>query len=414
MKKIYTLLAACTQMGTAQAQLFDTTGMAQWPLLINSYETWMEGAFERNRDVNDATDFGWGNYDISTHLISGDSIYIIKTLAGNHKAISIDQISGGVYTVSYSNLDGSQYVTKTLDRSAFNNRNFFYYNMDQEVTKDLEPASQDWDIVFTKFLTYFPGFGGYPVAGVLHNRGVEVSQVEVQAGATATVNDTVQFPMSANISTIGYDWKDAFAGVIYDTLVYYVKDQAGNVNELKLTAYGGSGSGKMVFEVNGQADSISLGSGNAAQAYYSLQAGQQIATNTDNDWDLAFFAQSSFSAIPIRINDVNGVELYVYPKADITHWNTIGLEDEHTDRLISAYPNPAHDHITLSLYTAAGDDYTVRLIHTNGQVVKSVSYDSLNGVQEVKVPTHDMAAGIYILSVQGEHLKASTRIMVQP
>ncbi|MGB0178042.1 MAG: hypothetical protein ACPF9D_12805, partial [Owenweeksia sp.] len=303
MQKIYTLCALCTLMYTASAQTFDTTGLGQWPLLINSYETWMQGAFDAHRDPNDPADFGWGNYDVTTHLITGDSIYIFKTVAGNYKAISIDQISSGVYTVTYSNLDGSQRVTKTLDRSAYNNRNFFYYNLDQEVVKDLEPATQDWDIVFTKYLIFFPGFGGYPVAGTLHNRGVEVSQVELQAGTTSTVNDTVQFPMSRNISTIGYDWKDAFAGVVYDTLVYYVKDQAGNVNQLKLTGYGGSGTGKMIFEVNGQADSISLSAGNSNLVYYSLQAKNEISTNQDNDWDLAFFAQTSFSAIPVRIND---------------------------------------------------------------------------------------------------------------
>ncbi len=414
MKNIYATGALVILTLTTIAQTFDTTGIGQWPMLYNSYETWMQGAFDANRNVNDPADFGWGNYDVSTHLITGDSIYILKTVAGNYKAISIDQIASGVYTITHSNLDGSNRITKMLDRSNYNNRNFFYYQLDQDLVKDLEPASQDWDIVFTRFLTFFPGFGGYPVAGILHNHNVEASQVELQPGATANVNDTVQFPMDENISTIGYDWKDAFAGVVYDTLVYYVKDQSGNVNELKLTGYGGSSTGKMVFEVNGQADSIVLGAGNTEQVYYSLQGHNEISTNQDNDWDLAFFAQSSFSAIPVRINDVNGAELHVYPKADISHWNSIGLVDQAPARLVSVYPNPTRDHLNLYVQNINDDQYTVQLLNTNGQQVLVKDVTANSGMSEVVISVENVAAGIYILQVEGKNLKATTRIVVQP
>jgi len=182
MKKIITILAVAVFFNFGKAQFFDTTGISTWPMLTNSYETWLQGAFDANRNISDPTDFGWGHYDQLTHFIMGDSIYIIKTVAGNYKAISIDQLASGVYTVSYSDLDGSNYTTKTFDRTSYDLKNFFYYSLDQDAVKDFEPASIGWDLVFSKYLTVFPGFGHYPVSGVLSNIGVEVSQVEFNSG----------------------------------------------------------------------------------------------------------------------------------------------------------------------------------------------------------------------------------------
>ncbi|MDZ7846148.1 MAG: hypothetical protein U5L96_04980 [Owenweeksia sp.] len=62
--------------------------MGNSPLLTNSYNTWMRGAFDANRDTSNASDFGWGAYNVTTHLIEGDSIYILKTTNDNYKAIS--------------------------------------------------------------------------------------------------------------------------------------------------------------------------------------------------------------------------------------------------------------------------------------------------------------------------------------
>ncbi len=416
MNRIITTLILASFVTIAKAQFFDTTGIANWPLLTNSYDTWMRGAFDSNRDPNNQSDYGWGFYDIQTHFIMGDSIYIIKTQAGNYKAISVDQLASGVYTVSYSDLDGSNYVTKTLDRSPYGSKNFFYYSIDQDVVKDFEPATAGWDIVFTKYLTFIPFFGGYyPVSGALTNRGVEVSQVEFNPGGSYSVNDTVNFPMSDNISTIGYDWKDAgpVGIVIYDTLVYYVKDQNGNVNELKFTDYSGSATGKMVFEVNGQPDSIVLDSGNVSQVYYSLQAGTEIIKNQDNAWDVALLAQASFSAIPVRINDANGVELYVYPNADITQWNSIGIEENTVD-VVSIYPNPASDFINIALRADMRNNVTASLINQSGQIVKTeeISFDL--GLSEASMSLDNVVPGVYLLQLSNSEINAISRIIVTP
>jgi hypothetical protein len=415
MKKIITLLILSFSASTAWAQQFDTTGLSSWDRLYNSYETWSTGAFDANRDSSNPSDFGWGEYNMTTHLIEGDSIYIIKTHDGAFKAVSIDRLASGVFTVTHSNLDGSARVTKTLDRSLYDSKNFFYYSMTNDMVKDLEPATADWDVVFSKYLIFFPGFGGYGVAGALHNRGVSVAQVEKNVGAVATLADTVAFPFSTDINTIGYDWKSAGpSGItLNDTLTYFVKDQNEVINELNFTGYGGSGTGKMVFTVNGVADSIILGAGNIDQVYYSLNTRSQIATNIDNDWDIALFAQGSFSAIPVRVNDVNGVELYVYPKSDISQWNAIGLE-ESTLNVLSIYPNPASEAFNIAHQSLGNSTINFSLLNLNGQTVKQLAENASAGMAVSTFNITDVASGMYLLQVSvDQQLVATKRVVVQ-
>ena len=412
--KLTTAALALFLVFGAKAQLFDTTGIGSWPLLTNSYESWSVGAFNQGRDVNDPADFGWGNYNLATHLIEGDSIYILKTVQGNYKAISIDGLASGVFTITYSDLDGGNKTTKLLDRSPYGAKNFFYYSLDSEIEKDLEPITDNWDILFTKYLISFPGFGFYPVTGVLHNRNVRVSQVEKDSGVSASVTDTIQFPLSDNISTIGYDWKDAGPqGIrVFDTLTYFVRDQYYNINELRFTGYSGSGTGKIFFTVNGQPDSVVMGAGNTDEIYYSLENKGSAGVNQDKDWDLAFFAQSSFTAIPVRINDVGGAELYIYPRADIFHWNTADLEENELS-LLSVYPNPARDMVNLALNAEMDRTASVSFMNLGGQVIAQRQFNILPGMAEIELSTEDLPSGVYLLQLESGSYRAVTRLVVE-
>jgi len=415
-KGLFIIILALVVKLTA-AQDFDTSNLNSWPVLTNSYESWSKGAFDKNRDPNNPADFGWGYYEVTTHLIEGDSIYVLKTHNGEYKAVSIENIASGVYSLVFSNLDGSDKTKKKLDRSPYGDKNFFYYSLAADEIKNLEPPTGDWDIVFSKYLTMFPGFGAYPVAGVLSNRGVEVSQVEFEQEESYSIDDTTEFPWSTNISTIGYDWKSSGQGgtVIHDTLVYFVRDQFGNINELKFTDYGGAGTGKMEFLVNGIKDSVVLGTGNVNQAYYSLEKKQVVKINSDNEWDLALFAQSSFEAIPVRINDINGAELFVYPKSDIFYWSEVGvgIKESSNTSILSIYPNPATNLINIATYTEQGSPLYAEIISQDGRVVLSKNIQTNAGITESRLETELLQAGVYTVRITGENSMATSRIVVQ-
>ncbi|NNC94197.1 MAG: T9SS type A sorting domain-containing protein [Chitinophagales bacterium] len=67
-------------------------------------------------------------------------------------------------------------------------------------------------------------------------------------------------------------------------------------------------------------DSVTLGSGNTNQSFYSLAQGEQV--NTDNsNWDLQFWL-NAFSA-SVRTNGGAGVKLFDLASNDTTQWNSV-------------------------------------------------------------------------------------------
>jgi hypothetical protein len=156
-----------------------------------------------------------------------------------------------------------------------------------------------------------------------------------------------------------------------------------------------------------------LGAGNIDQVYYSLNTRSQIATNVDNDWDIALFAQGSFSAIPVRINDVNGVELYVYPKSDISQWNAIGLEESALN-VLSIYPNPAREAFNIAHQSLGNSTINFSLLNLNGQTVKQRAENASAGIAVSTFNITDVASGMYLLQVSvDQQLVATKRVVVQ-
>ena len=86
----------------------DTTGI-DWTPMYNSLETFDMGAFNANTIPGDDFDYGWGRYNMSTHVISGDSLFVIKTISGAYKKMAIIQKNpmANTWQFKYANLDGS-------------------------------------------------------------------------------------------------------------------------------------------------------------------------------------------------------------------------------------------------------------------------------------------------------------------
>jgi hypothetical protein len=67
-------------------------------------------------------------------------------------------------------------------------------------------------------------------------------------------------------------------------------------------------------------DSITMGGGYANEIYYSFENGE-VGSAARNNWDIAFYTLTWSAGI--IINDGNGVQLYLYPTADTSGWNTV-------------------------------------------------------------------------------------------
>ena len=228
----------------------DTNGMSSWKTVNNSDESWSLGAFDQNADANNPMDLGWGIYSTVTHHITGDSLHVIQLSDGSYKKLHIIKLSSGNFEFKYADIDGSNEVNASLDKSNFTDKNFGYYSLQTGTEIDREPSNQTWSLVFTKYITeIMPGMT-YGVTGVLTNDGYSVAKAENIDLSNVDHNNFTNYDSKINI--IGYDWKSfnmtTFTYDLQDSLCYFVKsDATGNVWKINFTAFEGSATGKIVF-----------------------------------------------------------------------------------------------------------------------------------------------------------------------
>jgi hypothetical protein len=223
----------------------DTTGM-KWKPMYNSLDSWEEGAFTMNALGH--PDYGWGIYNMGTHEIIGDSIFIIKLSTGDYKKLAIvKKISTqNQWIFKYENLDNTNLVEVTFDADDYPNRNFIHYSLNTEAFIEQEPTDY-WQLLFTKYYDYtIP----YYVTGILSDPNVLVQQVDDVDQATFETYDNELFNDSV-INEIGSDWK-TFNGTSYDLdndRVYFVHDTTDIHSFWKLyfTGFSGSSTGTYTF-----------------------------------------------------------------------------------------------------------------------------------------------------------------------
>ncbi len=181
----------------------DTTGLSSWKELYNSLEEWEDGAF--NRNAKGHPDYGWGIYNMATHNLIGDSIYIVKFADESVKKLWIQSKNSGAstYYFKYADLDGANEVSEVVNCSDHADKNFLYYSMQTQEIIDRDPVSDTWDILFTKYMGVSNG-QPYILTGVVNN-------VSVKGNMFAPV-DTGLFRlgclrMDSMKITVGADWK---------------------------------------------------------------------------------------------------------------------------------------------------------------------------------------------------------------
>src|ERR1043165_9800870 len=83
---------------TAGWTTVDTTGVSTRQARYDSDKSWADGAMGRYADPANANDLDWGVYNLTTHVVTGDSLYIIKLSDGSYRKLCIQTLSGSVYT----------------------------------------------------------------------------------------------------------------------------------------------------------------------------------------------------------------------------------------------------------------------------------------------------------------------------
>ncbi len=225
----------------------DTTGLSTWTPLYNSDESWSAGAFNSTTNLGQF-DYGWGDYNMTTHGVDANRIFVIAYTNGDYKKMIINSSNTtNVYTLTFDNLANTDLATEQIDVTPYVSKNFIGYNLTAKAIVDREPAADSWDLYFSQYpsFDYDPP---YTVTGIFHNAGVQVAEV-YPVNDPETFVDFSNVTWEESISTIGYNWKsyDGMAFVIADSTVYFVKDKAGSVWKLVMEGFGGSATGKYMF-----------------------------------------------------------------------------------------------------------------------------------------------------------------------
>ncbi|MEM9990229.1 MAG: HmuY family protein, partial [Bacteroidota bacterium] len=224
----------------------DTLNMTR---IYNDEVAWSAGAFNHVSDSDAPADYGWGNYDFSTHQVLGTRIFVIKPRNSIYKKLVIESLISGVYTFKYANLDGSNEITETINKADFPENTLAYYSFESEAVVDIEPTK--WDLLFTRYTTPLQAGESstvqYIVTGALQNAGVKVAEVQGIDPSTADFEDYAD-NYSDTLNTIGYDWK-TFQGAwsIPEDRVYFIKTQ-GKIWKVQFIDFEGSSTGTITIE----------------------------------------------------------------------------------------------------------------------------------------------------------------------
>lgn len=253
-----TALWAVPTTDTSGWASLDSAGFQAWQELHNTDSSMFTGAFNINNTPNQF-DFSWGVYDFNTHEVIGDSLFLIKVTDAQgliyFKKLWIIKRADNAshdWIFRYANLDNTGDMTVTIPTASYIDKNFIYYSITSGTTNDREPLNTEWDMQFTRYTTDVGGGYYYPVTGVYSNNGVQVADVR-PVDVSATNSDQPFLNLyTDNMSEIGYDWKTFNMSLnmweIEDSLVYFVRTNAGEVYKLVYTGFDGSTTGNIYFD----------------------------------------------------------------------------------------------------------------------------------------------------------------------
>lgn len=244
-----------------------------WTQLYNSDTMWEAGAFDFA-----SAPYGWGNYNATTHHVSGTIVYVLKYANGSFKKFMINDFFNGYnfknasWNASTSSWENEQ--TVSLPNSENQGKLFNFYSLTNNQSVVASPNMTDWDLVFQ---TYTTDLGiMYPVIGALQSRDVSVAK-----STDSNVSSINEADYKEEINTVGYDWK-SFNGSGYtvnsDTY-YFLKYADGKIFRFQFLTYEGTSTGNFSFRyenVTDQMATVNFDDKNSLSIYPNPVKGNKI------------------------------------------------------------------------------------------------------------------------------------------
>ncbi len=343
--------------------LGDSENKNTWEIAYNSDTIWSNGAFSHGsggQNKDGTYKQGWGYYDINTHHVIGDRIFVLKATDGIYRKVLIKSLKSGIYTFKYADLDNKNQKTVTIDKSDYQIKddqnktikwkNFTYYSMTNHKILNDEPYSTEWDFVFTKYQHYLESSfytGYYGVTGVLLNNEVSVSKVE----KVSAITKAEPKEYSSKINAIGYKWKiydyDAGNYIMEDSLVYFINDVSGNIWKVTFTKF-------------------------------DKETG-----------DIGFTKERIVDAPNTGLSEIQNVQSF------------------------SIYPTPSNGNNVNILFRAKEiSSYEISIIDISGNTVYQESIDGEDGLNTIQLSNPTLTQGIYIIQLSSNNTFNIAKLLV--
>lgn len=344
-------------------QPLDTAGKFDvWQELHNSTDEWEIGAFNMgNNGFSDETpgEFGWGQY--SQTVISGTELFVIKLRNGEYKKIAIDELSSGTFYFFYSDLNNENIENVELSKSSFAGKMHGYYDLVNGTEVDREPMTEDWNIIFNKYVQIVQGQGvtqPYPVVGVRTKNNIMVAQLD----GVEIVDDKFDMPSELNyttsITTIGHDWKE----LNFSTFEYEMIE------------------GRVYI----------------AQEFTPTQDGENVPVGTPVAIRFTEFAGGKFV---FKTDDITlSVNQYDYDENQFAIYPNVIERGENINMVYSGSDLGAAD---LNIYSSTGELVTSKTIELN----KNLQISNINA--------NNMSAGVYFVRIESNNSIYTQKFIVK-
>ena len=233
------------------AAITDVSALVDSVKIFNEELNWSEGAFNTVKDPNNPFDYGWGAYSAQSHQVVGDKVFVFQKRNGSFLKLQISALKGGFYHFKYADLDGSNEVQDSVQKSTNGVNSIVHYSFE---TKAVVNIANDYDIVFQRYFAPLDAGGGqileYGVTGVLLAPGTQA--VMVDGVDVTTVQEADYASQYTSLPTVlGHDWKvfDFTAGWIIDEdRTNFVKTKDGSKYQITFVDFTGSGTGTTTVE----------------------------------------------------------------------------------------------------------------------------------------------------------------------
>lgn len=178
---------------------------------FNSLNNWSYGALNQSRNTSNQFDFGWGEYQFSSHEVIGNKVFWLRDSQGNWLALLVERLDKQHNYHLRWKWQGGPSKETIVPAGNFSQKSRLFFSFTQETHQDLEPES--WDL----FLTKNPQEGNQVFIQSHPDWGKQFSETSL------SIEDLRQGNFTKNQLDWGKQWRSDNGETLNPSLAYFAR-----------------------------------------------------------------------------------------------------------------------------------------------------------------------------------------------